>query len=75
MEEYTGELGSWDVRVTEGIATIRRTRGIPDVSRAVEERALRTLAHTVAGVVAARVLPGPADDGRAADAHRIDASA
>lgn len=75
VEEYTGEVGSWDVRVTEGIATISRTRGVPDVSRAVEERALRTLAHTVAGVVAARVLPGPADDGRAADAHQIDASA
>ena len=75
VEEYTGEIGSWDVRVTEGLATIRRTRGIPDVSRAVEERALRTLAHTVAGVVAARVLgPDAVDDDRAAAAHSIDAS-
>lgn len=55
VEEYTGEVGSWDVRVTEGVATIHRTRGVPDVSRAVEERALRTLARTVAGVVAAQV--------------------
>ena len=76
VEEYTGEAGAWDVRVTEGLATIRRTRGIPDVSRAVEERALRTLAHTVAGVVAARVLgPDAVDDDRAASAHGIDASA
>ncbi len=77
VEEYTGEAGSWEVQVTEGMATVRRTRGIPDVSRAVEERALRTLAHTVGGVVAVRVLPGaePAEDGRATDAHQIDASA
>jgi CBS domain-containing protein len=76
VEEYTGEVGSWDVRVTEGMATIRRIRGIPDVSRAVEERALRTLAHTVAGVVAARVLgPDPGDDDHADAAHRVDAPA
>lgn len=76
VEEYTGEVGAWDVRVTEGMATIHRTRGVPDVSRAVEERALRTLAHTVPGVVAARVLgPDPVDDDRAAPTHGIDASA
>lgn len=76
VEEYTGEVGAWDVRVTEGMAAIHRTRGVPDVSRAVEERALRTLAHTVPGVVAARVLgPDPVDDDRAAPAHGIDASA
>lgn len=75
VEEYTGEIGSWDVRVTEGMATIRRTRGIPDVSRAVEDRALRTLAHTVAGVVAARVLGPDAGDDTHATSRRIDAPA
>ncbi len=77
VEEYTGEIGSWEVRVTEGLATIRRTRGVPDVSAAVEERALRTLAHTVAGVISARILPGPdaADDGGTAPVRPIDASA
>lgn len=70
VEGYTGEPGVWDVSVTEGVATIRRTRGTPEVSAAVEEKALRTLAHTVSGVVGARVLvdPGaPRDD--------VDASA
>ena len=56
VEGYTGDVGCWDVRVTEGVATIRRTRGTPDVSPEVEDRALRTLAHTVAGVISARVL-------------------
>jgi CBS domain-containing protein len=56
VEGYTGDLGSWDVRVTEGIATIRRIRGTPEVPVDVENRALRTLAHTVAGVVSVRVL-------------------
>ncbi len=58
VEGYTGELGDWDVRVTEGVATIRRTRGTPEVSTDVEDRALRTLAHTVAGVISVRVLHG-----------------
>jgi hypothetical protein len=30
-----------------------------EVSGQVEERALRALAHTVAGVVSVRILPGP----------------
>jgi CBS domain-containing protein len=51
VEGYTGDLGSWDVRVTEGVATIRRTRGTLEVSADVEDRALRTLAHTVAGFI------------------------
>jgi CBS domain-containing protein len=63
VEGYTGEPGSWDVQVTEGIATIRRTRGEPEVSATVEERALHALGRTVAGVVAVRILPGPGDDG------------
>ena len=32
VEGYTGEPGCWDVTVTEGVATIRRTRGTPEVS-------------------------------------------
>jgi CBS domain-containing protein len=65
VEGYTGEPGAWDVSVTEGVATVRRTRGAPEVSAAVEEKALRTLAHTVSGVVGASVLvdPGTARDG------------
>ena len=57
--DYTGDLGDWDVTVTEGMATIRRTRGEPQVSAEVEERALRELATTVGGVVGVRVLPDP----------------
>ena len=59
VEGYTGEPGCWEVTVTEGVATIGRTAGAPDVSAQVEERALRALAHTVAGVVSVRVLAGP----------------
>jgi len=58
VEGYTGELGSWQVQVTEGVATIRRTRGTPAPTAESERRTLRALAHTVPGVVAARV---PAD--------------
>lgn len=58
VEVYTGDLDSWDVRVTEGVATVRRTRGTPEVPVEVEDRALRSLAHTVAGVVSVRVLHG-----------------
>lgn len=59
VEGYTGEPGCWDVTVTEGAATIGRARGMAEVSGQVEERALRALAHTVAGVVSVRILPGP----------------
>ena len=70
VEDYTGDLGSWDVRVTEGVATIHRTRGAPGISWDVEDRALRTLAHTVAGVVSVRVLhgAGPSTDHASHDA-------
>jgi CBS domain-containing protein len=57
IEAYTGELGCWDVQVTEGVTTVRRTAGAPDVSRAVEEFALNRLVTTVPGVVAVHVLP------------------
>ena len=59
VEGYTGDLGCWDVTVTEGVATIGRTGGTPEVPAQVEERAVRALAHTVAGVVSVRVVPGP----------------
>jgi CBS domain-containing protein len=73
VEGYTGDLGCWDVRVTEGVATVRRVRGAPGVSRQVEERALRSLAHTVPGVVAVRVAPVGAGDGE--PAPHLDADA
>lgn len=57
VEGYTGDLGCWDVRVTEGVTSVHRTRGVPQVSRAVEEFALQRLARTVPGVVAVHVLP------------------
>jgi CBS domain-containing protein len=61
VEGYTGDLGAWDVTVTEGMVTIRRTRGTPQVSRDVEEHALRALATTVGGVVDVHVVtPGSA---------------
>ena len=68
VEGYTGDLGAWEITVSEGMTTIRRTRGGPQVSRDVEDRALRALAGTVAGVIGVRVLsdsvpagPGPAE--------------
>jgi CBS domain-containing protein len=60
IEGYTGDGGCWDVTVTEGVASIARTRGTPETSSQVEEKALRSLAHTVVGVVRVRVLPGAA---------------
>ena len=56
VERYTGDLDCWDVRVTEGVATVRRSWGAPQVSRAVEEFALQRLVTTVPGVVAVHVL-------------------
>lgn len=61
VEDYTGDLGAWDVTVAEGIATIRRTRGPAQPSADVEERTLRTLAATVGGVVGVRILSDPVD--------------
>src|SRR4051794_30624613 len=59
VEDYTGDLGDWDIAVTDGMVTIRRARGTPQVSAAVEEQALGALAATVAGVVGAHVVPAP----------------
>jgi CBS domain-containing protein len=69
VEDYTGDTGAWEVAVTEGVVTVRRTRGSAQFSPEVEERALRTLATTVGGVVAVRVLTAdPVTDGRPAGA-------
>jgi CBS domain-containing protein len=61
VEGYTGDLGAFAVDVTEGVVTVTRTRGLPQVSSEVEERALATLTTTVGGVTAVRVLLPPAD--------------
>jgi CBS domain-containing protein len=55
VEGYTGELDSWEVTVTDGLATIRRTRGLPEPTAEVEQQALSALARTVGGVVGVRV--------------------
>jgi CBS domain-containing protein len=68
VEDYTGEVGCWDIAVTEGAATVRRTQGTPEGSARVEERALQELAPTVVGVVSVRVLPQPAGTAQPADA-------
>ncbi|MGY1708814.1 CBS domain-containing protein [Geodermatophilus sp. SYSU D00758] len=57
VEAYTGEPDAWHVEVSEGIATVQRTRGVPETSAETEEDALRALARTVSGVVGVRVLP------------------
>jgi CBS domain-containing protein len=68
VEDYTGETGCWDVAVTGGVATVRRTQGTPQGSARVEERAIQELASTVVGVVLVRVLP------RAGTAQPADAT-
>ncbi|WP_164699667.1 HPP family protein [Modestobacter sp. KNN46-3] len=55
VESYTQETGSWAVEVAEGVATVRRSRGAPGADG--ERATVETLARTVPGVVAARVLP------------------
>lgn len=61
VEGYTGDVGAWDVVVTEGVATVRRCHGLSQPSAAVEENALRTLAATVGGVIAVRILSASVD--------------
>jgi CBS domain-containing protein len=56
IEGYTDDLGCWDVRVTDGVTTVHRAKGAPEVSRSVEEFALRRLVRTVPGVVAVHVV-------------------
>lgn len=57
VEGYTGDPGCWDVRVDDGVTTVRRTRGAPGISRAVEEFAVQRLATSVPGVLSVHVLP------------------
>lgn len=57
VEGYTGALDSWEVTVTDGMATIRRTRGVPEPTAEVEQRALAALGRTVGGVVGVDVQP------------------
>jgi CBS domain-containing protein len=77
VEGYTGELGSWSVTVSEGVATIQRTRGVSEPSVAVEERALTALARTVGGVVGVRLLlpDGPQPPGAAHPAPPVSTHA
>ena len=78
VEGYTGALDAWEVTVTEGVATVRRTRGHPEPTAEVEQRALSALARTVGGVVGVRVLSaggaGPVVAG-VADRPEAEASA
>jgi CBS domain-containing protein len=67
VESYTGDPGCWEVQVAEGVTTVRRTRGAPGVSPAVEEFAVEQLLRTVAGVVTVHVLTGAS-----AEAQHID---
>jgi CBS domain-containing protein len=68
VEEYTGDPGCWEVRVTDGMTVVRRTKGAPGVSTAVEEFAVEQLLRTVTGVVAVQVLTGSGAPTRQADA-------
>ena len=68
VEGYTGALDAWEVTVTEGLATIRRTRGHPEPTAEVEQRALAALARPVGGVVGVQNLP--AEEAAARDATR-----
>ncbi|SNS90723.1 CBS domain-containing protein [Geodermatophilus pulveris] len=57
VERYTGELDAWSVTVADGVATVRRTRGAPQPSAEVEERALTALARTVGGLAGVHIAP------------------
>lgn len=59
VEGYSGEPGSWEVRVEHGEATVRRHAGRPGTTGGAERLVVRALAHAVAGVVSVRV-PGRA---------------
>jgi CBS domain-containing protein len=59
VEAYTQQLGCWAVAVSEGVATVQRCRETADVAseRLSVDQAVQTLARTVPGVVAVRLLP------------------
>jgi CBS domain-containing protein len=63
VEGYTGELDSWEVSVSEGIGTVRRVRGTPEVDPETEAGALQALARTVSGIIGVRVLPTAGSEG------------
>ncbi|MBB3083621.1 CBS domain-containing protein [Geodermatophilus sabuli] len=66
VEGYTGDLDCWDVSVSEGIATVRRTGGTPGGSAETEAGALRALARTVSGIIGVRVVPAAGSEGSVA---------
>ncbi|MCZ2839224.1 CBS domain-containing protein [Modestobacter sp. VKM Ac-2985] len=58
VEGYTSEPGGWEVQVSDGVATVHRS-GVVTVDpgeREALDSAVSTLARTVPGVVAVRVL-------------------
>lgn len=57
-ERYTGSPGRWDVDVSEGVVSVRRTGDQPVIDTDADDRAVRALAASVGGVVAVRVLTG-----------------
>ena len=62
VEAYTGELGAWDVAVTDGVTDVRRWRdtgGATTDERLAVDHAVETLARTVPGVVTAHVRTDP----------------
>lgn len=59
VEDYTGEAGPWDVEVTEGAATVRRTDGAPGFGRCQRpaHRRLRAICHRFEGHTMKRISP------------------
>jgi CBS domain-containing protein len=59
VEAYTQQPGCWAVAVSEGVATVQRRRETADAGpeRRSVDQAVQTLARTVPGVVAVRLLP------------------
>lgn len=70
VDSYTGEPGAYEIRVSDGTATVRRVTGRPQPSTAVEEEAITEIARTVGGIVACRVTGGSAGSSVDAGAHR-----
>ena len=62
VEAYTEQPGCWAVTVSEGVATVQRCRETADAGteRVSVDQAVETLARTVPGVVAVRLVPEPA---------------
>lgn len=73
VEVYTGDLDAWAVTVHDGVTTVQRVRGAPQVSPSTEERALTALVRTIGGVVSVRVLR-PAHQGAPPPDQRVPAA-